>query len=1294
MRTAAPAVMRGQRGGAAARPAAAARSRGPVSDLALRKARVQTKLEVNRPGDRFERQADAVASRVMRSPLPAEDTQALEQAQNPRALQRAASSSAPAVGSRAAQVIRSPGAGQPLAPGIRSRIEPQVGANLSGVRVHTDPASNAAAASLQARAFTHGSHIYLHAAEQPGNLQLMAHESTHVVQQGAAPIQRQALEGVRAAQTPDIQRDWTDDLAAGAGAVWDEASGAVVDAAGTAVAMGADFFWSAVERVAPRLAPILRQIQREGILGYLGGIIRTTFSRLFDGLVGSPGAFEAVLGVFNNLLERVRGIMGALMAGDCAPLLAAVNEIKETVQSLASDVWTGITDFFRPIGEFFSGLWQRFGAPVIDWITATAGEVWQTIQNLGAEIWSWTQPLRDDLAAAWTWVKTQLFGPEDPASGDSQGGLVGWVVAKAGEAWDAIKRELAPVIEPIQGFARRVMAFLPLDAILNLRERVTGFLGNLQNMTQNMAQPQDAVNNQVSLRDEILPGVMNTIGAVQTGLRNTGAWVVAQVGGISSAVGGMVESLRGNSILSGLAGAVSWVQDGINRMGAWAGDTVGSLTNQLADGLTYLARFIRPVLEGLQRVVDVLSDLIGQIGGFITGVWTRIPACIREPLQEFIMTQILGRIPIFAQLMQIGDVWGRLVGTVMTILRQVFVNGDLLGAIWTFFRSMLELLGIPPELVLNIVSKAAQAITDILNDPVGFFINLLNAVKAGFERFFGNILTHLLGGVTGWLFGELSEAGIRPPQDLSLGSIISFILEVLGITVDNFFERLGDKIGRERAQAIRRVVDRAAGVIRWIVRLVNEGPGALWEEIQSQLSNLWSMVLNAVIGWLNRVIIERAVTRLLSMLDPSGIMAVVNSIIAIYNAIQSFVRYIRQILEVVNTAFEGLANIARGVIDQAAGFLESGLARILPIAIGFLANQVGLGGVGRRIGEMVETVREYVNRGLDWLIDRSIAAFNALMGRGEEGQAGDYSRIEEEFDEAGGGDSHRLYFVRRGEALALYIASSNPKTYAAFIDSLDPGQDPTKTAAKQAAIPIANDIDQIVSSSATQAGAPGQTEDKSSELREKLNQLSVHSAILIGAGGSVSSPPIWGPLSSAGFGTRMTIEYLTKNPAPGITGGAPTGAYNQTYDDGINLRRQGGRSYYVKGHLLSQKLNGPGTWQNLTPLFQNTNRDHEIFVERVLKQGVVNNLAFQYTVDSIYGRGRNIGLINQIINSSESQQVKDRKVRIVEAEEHVPLYLNISAIELDPATRQPKPGGINVSHGIINRVDQSSPDNI
>jgi hypothetical protein len=98
----------------------------------------------------------------------------------------------PAVSSRTAATIRSPGAGQPIAPALRSRIEPHVAADLGGVRVHTGLHAQHAAASLQARAFTHRQHIFLGRGESPANLRLMAHEATHVVQQGAA-VQRLPL---------------------------------------------------------------------------------------------------------------------------------------------------------------------------------------------------------------------------------------------------------------------------------------------------------------------------------------------------------------------------------------------------------------------------------------------------------------------------------------------------------------------------------------------------------------------------------------------------------------------------------------------------------------------------------------------------------------------------------------------------------------------------------------------------------------------------------------------------------------------------------------------------------------------------------------------------------------------------------------------------------------------------------------------------------------------------------------------------------------------------------------------
>ena len=84
-------------------------------------------------------------------------------------------------------------------------------------------------------------------------------------------------------------------------------------------------------------------------------------------------------------------------------------------------------------------------------------------------------------------------------------------------------------------------------------------------------------------------------------------------------------------------------------------------------------------------------------------------------------------------------------------------HGDLAGAAWSFFQAVLRVLGLPPELVVQVLAKAAQAIGDILTDPVGFLINLLGAVRAGFGLFFERIGTHLLNGVTGWLLGHLRE---------------------------------------------------------------------------------------------------------------------------------------------------------------------------------------------------------------------------------------------------------------------------------------------------------------------------------------------------------------------------------------------------------------------------------------------------------------------------------------------------------------------------------------------------------
>ncbi|MET1254226.1 DUF4157 domain-containing protein [Aliikangiella maris] len=102
---------------------------------------------------------------------------------------------------QAAQAIGSPGAGKPLSESIRTRIEPVVNADLSHARVHDNPQARQAANSINAKAFTTDNHIFLGAGQSANDLQLMAHEATHVVQQtlgalsvGEANVFRDPLE--------------------------------------------------------------------------------------------------------------------------------------------------------------------------------------------------------------------------------------------------------------------------------------------------------------------------------------------------------------------------------------------------------------------------------------------------------------------------------------------------------------------------------------------------------------------------------------------------------------------------------------------------------------------------------------------------------------------------------------------------------------------------------------------------------------------------------------------------------------------------------------------------------------------------------------------------------------------------------------------------------------------------------------------------------------------------------------------------------------------------------------------
>lgn len=179
---------------------------------------VQTKLQVSSSGDQFEQEGDQVANTVMRKTGVAQQPEERDEEKD-KLVQK--SSRAPAdteeVGADVeTQIKSSKTGGRALPDSVRAHLEPRFGASFSDVRVHTGSDAEQLNRAVGAKAFTHGSDIYYGAGHDPTNLELTAHELTHVIQQtGAPPLQttgpnETAASGsghsVQRASVPFIQR--------------------------------------------------------------------------------------------------------------------------------------------------------------------------------------------------------------------------------------------------------------------------------------------------------------------------------------------------------------------------------------------------------------------------------------------------------------------------------------------------------------------------------------------------------------------------------------------------------------------------------------------------------------------------------------------------------------------------------------------------------------------------------------------------------------------------------------------------------------------------------------------------------------------------------------------------------------------------------------------------------------------------------------------------------------------------------------------------------------------------------
>jgi hypothetical protein len=275
------------------------------------------------------------------------------------------------------------------------------------------------------------------------------------------------------------------------------------------------------------------------------------------------------------------------------------------------------------------------------------------------------------------------------------------------------------------------------------------------------------------------------------------------------------------------------------------------------------------------------------------------------------------------------------------------------------------------DMLLSVLARAVEAIADIIAHPIRFLENLIGAIKAGLSKFLANIWTHLENALLDWLFGAVAAAGLQMPAKLDFKGILDLVLQILGLPYNAIRSRVAKLVGEPVVARLEQTAD----VFK---ALVTEGPVALWKWIQDALSNLADLVLGPIKEFVVERVIKAGITWLIGILNPAA--AFIKAAKAIYDIVMFFVERGREIMEFVNSILDSVVSIAKGGVGGVADIIERTLAKILPLAISFLASLLGLGGIGEKVKQIIDTVRKPITKAVDKVVLGAVNWFKKTFG--------------------------------------------------------------------------------------------------------------------------------------------------------------------------------------------------------------------------------------------------------------------------------------------------------------------------
>jgi hypothetical protein len=355
------------------------------------------------------------------------------------------------------------------------------------------------------------------------------------------------------------------------------------------------------------------------------------------------------------------------------------------------------------------------------------------------------------------------------------------------------------------------------------------------------------------------------------------------------------------------------------------------------------------------------------------------------------------------------------------------------------------------DLLLTILSRMAGLIWDIVKHPIRFFETLVAGLMQGIGQFIGSIGTYMQEAFWSWITKATPAKNIRLSAGSGIESLFDLVVQVLNLGPADLRVSVEKVLGKEFMQMIDKAMALGEKAMAFgekalepVAILFSKGPGALWDYIKDQMSDIVRSSFDRIRESVFNTFIEKALKWIAGFFIPGG--GFVKVVKAIFRAFQFVAENLERIRHFFDSVFDSMEAATQGRSEGVASKIIMGLKMGIVLALDFLAKQLGFDKIVDGVQKIIQSIRRPIVSAIEWLLGKvkpfALRIVQAAAGAAKKVWGGVKATVGKVFawwkkrmKVGEGKNAHTIFFRGELESAEIYIEST-PRVLGNYISSL------------------------------------------------------------------------------------------------------------------------------------------------------------------------------------------------------------------------------------------------------------------